>query len=188
MFILLQVVPPAEDRDADDDDVAEDAEPVRQFAPGEEAPDRGEEDLDVVEDGDLLGRRVGICCRDAELAARSADTGEEQHGGLPERHGAVVDDEVRRGAEQRERGEREDDEHAPLPLLREFPHVRVRGARAEPGAEADEGRQARDARGGLDDEQRADEGDEDRHPLHPVRPFLQDEVRHDDGEEGAHLV
>ena len=188
MFFLFQIIPPAEHRDADDDDVAEDAEPVGQFAPGEEAPDGGEEDLDVVEDGDLLGRRVGVRCRDAELTARSADTGEEQHGGLPECHGVVVGDEVRRGAEQRERREREDDQHASLPLLRELSHVRVRGAGAEAGAESDEGRQTRDARGGLDDEECADEGDEDRDPLHPVRLLPEDEVRHDDGEEGAHLV
>lgn len=100
---LFEVVPPAEDRHADDDNVAEDAERVREFAPGKQAPEGCEEDLGVVEDGDLLGRGVGVGSCYGELAARSAAAREQQEDELLGGHGVVVEDKIRQGQDQRER-------------------------------------------------------------------------------------
>ena len=82
-------MPEIQHRHAADQEIAQDAEPVRHIAEDEEAQQGGEDDLGVVIDGDLFGRGTAVGRRDTELAAGGKQSGPQQNERLLYRHGSV---------------------------------------------------------------------------------------------------
>ena len=72
---VVIVIPEGEHAHADDEDIAQEAEPVGTVAEEEEAQDGGEDDLGVVVDGQLPGGSTAIGGGDAELPSRAAGPG-----------------------------------------------------------------------------------------------------------------
>ena len=187
-LLLLAVEVPLDQGGSDDDHVADNAVEVGDFTEEDNAEEGGEDDLGVIEDGDLFGGSIGVGLGDKDLTHDGTETGEKEEDRLLEGHGLEVQEDKGKEGENGGNGEVEDDHVSVHAIGAQAPNKGVGGAAAEATEEADEGGDTDQATGRLDHEGRTDEGREDADDGELVGLLVENEDGHDDGKEGGHLL
>ena len=173
----------------DDREESGDGQEVRHLGEAEEAERRREENPRVVEDHDVLRRRIAVGERDAELSDRRPGTGSQQDQHLQSRHRIESRRHERDGREARERAEEEDDEGRRKRMSPQGADACVRPARTDPAQKPDRKRKRRRPRKPrLRDQHDPEERKRQRQELPPVRPLAEEEPREKDREERRRLV
>lgn len=122
---MVQIPPPAEDGHADDDHVSADAKRRRDLREEDKPQECGEDDLRVIKDADLSGRRELIRGGDRELRDRREDTCGDQAQELPGLHHLEVEDHERQRKQAGKEREAQNNDRGPLFSLSEKAYERI---------------------------------------------------------------